>query len=187
MDELEIENDPHIEEKGIIAAIETADAHWQQLINFQKSNLNLIFKLASTLRVPVDPEEFSQFITTEMGDSSAISEEFRLYISFRSNFPRLPVNVLYDDDLKNAESGVKQQWQDFMVATEGRVPQYNQITLLRSNARSEYAQDNTMIVPRIQFACIEVTRTIELSNLLTSDPERTELYYQFLTRYKNND
>ena len=52
-----------------------------------------------------------------------------------------------------------------LTRKEGLVEEYNAITLLRTDCRKDYSQDNSILVPRIQFLCIEVSRTLECCNI----------------------
>lgn len=81
----------------------------------------------------------------------------------RSNFPTLDVSFVSDDDLKN--SFAKEKWRLFMISQEGLTDNFNMLCLLRSDCNEGYTEDNTIIVPRIQFLCVEIARNKECCNL----------------------
>lgn len=85
-----------------------------------------------------------------------------LYKKFRETFPHLKVETLKDEDLKSESA--KNLWRPFLMSFENRVPQWNMLTLLRGNSKEDYTEENTLVVPRIQFFCIEVARLKEGHN-----------------------
>jgi hypothetical protein len=129
----EIANDGSMEFAGIMNSIAYMEAHWKKLI------------------AAVDP--------CTMGISGSESADEILYTRFRAQFPMLDVNMVNNETLKN--SYAKEQWRKFMEASEGLVLDFNMITLVRVNAEFGYEQWNTIMVPRMQFYCIEVARNKE--------------------------
>ncbi|KAJ8873294.1 hypothetical protein PR048_026928 [Dryococelus australis] len=82
-----------------------------------------------------------------------------IYKDFREEFPDLQVDKLKEGDLKTAEA--KQKWRPFCERFQGVIEDYNFGTLLRLNSSGEYSEDNTVLVTRIQFYAIELTRNRE--------------------------
>lgn len=85
-----------------------------------------------------------------------------IYAHFRSLFPSLSVALLEEGTLKEEKS----KWQVFCnhYQFETAVNDYNFATMLRLNARGDYNESNTTIVPRIQFHAIEIARNRECDN-----------------------
>jgi len=94
---------------------------------------------------------FSQLKLTEMDEE--------IYVEFRKSFPQIKVAVLDENDIKSDE--MKDKWRPFMMQFEKRMEYFNFLTLLRIDCTKEYSQDNTIVVPRIQFYCIELARIRE--------------------------
>lgn len=90
-----------------------------------------------------------------------------LYTEFRSQFPHLPVHCLTTDSLKS--DNAKTMWRPFCEQFKDTVESYNYGTLLRLDATDEYSNDNTILVPRVQFLAIEVARNREGHNRLVRD------------------
>ena len=89
-----------------------------------------------------------------------------IYSHFRKVFPRasLDVSVLTEDLLKS--EAAKSLWRPFCLSyDENTVADFNFGTLLRLQANRDYEEDNTCIVPRIQFLAIEIARLREGCNL----------------------
>lgn len=82
-----------------------------------------------------------------------------IYKEFRSQFPDLVVGVLNIDDLKSEEA--KNKWRPFCNSFEEVIEDFNYATLLRIDSTKDYSDDNTIVVPRIQFLAIEIARNRE--------------------------
>lgn len=76
-------------------------------------------------------------------------------------FPKLNVEKFTNDDIKSPEEKIK--WREYCEEyKENRsVGDYNYGTILRLDATQDYSQENSTIVPRIQFYAIEVARNRE--------------------------
>jgi len=85
-----------------------------------------------------------------------------IYNKFRSQFPSLNVAQINEDELKSNEP--KEIWRPFMMSFQDIIEDFNFLTLLRVNCKKEYTEENTIVVPRIQFYCIEITRLREGHN-----------------------
>jgi len=79
-----------------------------------------------------------------------------IYLDFRDTFPDMKVNVFSEDEMKSEESKLK--WRPFMLRYEKRLDDFNILTLLRIDCEKDYTEDNSCVVPRIQFYSIEVAR-----------------------------
>ncbi|THD27933.1 DUF757 domain-containing protein [Fasciola hepatica] len=79
-----------------------------------------------------------------------------IYEEFTNLFPDLKVDVISEDELKSAES--KANWRVFCNRFEDKVDDFNWATLFRLDASKGYDEENTCIVPRIQFLALEIAR-----------------------------
>lgn len=52
----------------------------------------------------------------------------------------------------------KAKWRKFCNDMEQSVEDFNYATLMRLNARQDYNEENTIVVPRAQFIAIEIAR-----------------------------
>ncbi|KAL0218580.1 hypothetical protein P9112_004233 [Eukaryota sp. TZLM1-RC] len=83
-----------------------------------------------------------------------------IYSSFRAEFPDLNIQSFTDDDIKS--EAVKPQWRKWMMSWEKVLPDnFHYLTLIRLNSAEDYSQENSTVVPRIQFLAIELARNRE--------------------------
>lgn len=82
-----------------------------------------------------------------------------IYSHFRQDFPDLNVDVINEDELKSAAG--KAKWRPFCEKFKNIVEDYSFGTLMRADAKDEYTDANTLLVPRIQFYAIEIARNRE--------------------------
>ena len=134
MDSLEIENSGEIELNGIMAAVDYMSEHWGRLTSCAADASELV-------------------LTGSRGDDD------RLYREFRAAFGGLDVAVVREGTLKEPRS--QEAWRTFMMAQDGRLEEFNMICLLRIDAALGYDNDNTLLVPRVQFLAIEIARNRE--------------------------
>jgi hypothetical protein len=85
-----------------------------------------------------------------------------VYEEFRKLFPDMSVDVIQVDQLKTSEA--KEKWRPFCNMFQDEVEDWNYATLLRLDSAKDYSDDNTLLVPRIQFLAIEVARNREGHN-----------------------
>ena len=88
--------------------------------------------------------------------TTSVADDARLLLKFRSAFPLLDVAELCDDDLK--EGRAQEDWRRFL---EKESTGAEELTLLRCKSAGSYTDENMMLVPRLQFMCIEVAREAE--------------------------
>ncbi|KAK0205544.1 DUF757-domain-containing protein [Desarmillaria ectypa] len=62
-----------------------------------------------------------------------------------------------DEDWMKSKEG-KERWRVFIQTYEKKVKDYNFGSLIRTDAREEYGEKNTIFVTRIQFYAIEISR-----------------------------
>jgi len=65
--------------------------------------------------------------------------------------------VKLDEDWLKREEG-KKMWRDFINQYEKKVKDFNFGSLIRTDARLEYSETNTIFVTRMQFYAIEIAR-----------------------------
>lgn len=82
-----------------------------------------------------------------------------IYEEFRKEFPDMSVDVIRVDELKSEEA--KKKWRPFCNMFDGLVEDFNFATMVRLDSKSDYSEDNSIIVPRIQFLAIEIARNRE--------------------------
>lgn len=85
-----------------------------------------------------------------------------IYKEFRERFPDLDVKHLVESEIKSEES--KKEWREFCLKFEKVVEDYNFATLLRLDSEKDYAEENTTLVPRVQFYAVEIARNREGCN-----------------------
>jgi len=121
-----------IEKQFAVKAVEQAQTYW-----------NLLEK--------VPPKELK---LTKLDD-----EIFTHTMEF---FPELSVDghvklTKLDEEWMKSEDG-KKRWRTFINSYEKKIKDYNFGSLIRTDARQEYAEANTIFVTRIQFYAIEIAR-----------------------------
>lgn len=82
-----------------------------------------------------------------------------IYSHFRQDFPDLNVDSIDENDLKSLAG--KAKWRPFCEKFKHLVEDYSFGTLMRADAKEEYSDKNTLLVPRIQFYAIEIARNRE--------------------------
>jgi len=82
-----------------------------------------------------------------------------IHSGFRALFPDLNVDVLDVELIKSQEAITK--WRPFLMGFKDRVEDFNFGTLQRIESKGDYTEENTCIVPRIQFYCFEIARNRE--------------------------
>lgn len=86
-------------------------------------------------------------------------EDDRLYREFRAAFGGMDVRRTDAKTLKH--SRVQETWRAFMMSQDGRMEEFNMISLLRIDPALGYDDENTLLVPRVQFLAIEIARNRE--------------------------
>ena len=79
-----------------------------------------------------------------------------IYAKFMGKFSNLRIDILTPDDLKS--DAAKTAWRAFCNQFDGKVEDFNFGTLLRLDVTKEYTEENTIVVPRVQFLAIEIAR-----------------------------
>ncbi|XP_065187078.1 protein PBDC1-like [Sycon ciliatum] len=79
-----------------------------------------------------------------------------IYEDFLQGFSDMQIDVVRVNDLHSPEA--KAMWRAFCMKYEGQIEDFNFGTLLRLDVAGEYSQENTILVPRVQFYAIEIAR-----------------------------
>ncbi|KAL3277202.1 hypothetical protein HHI36_012553 [Cryptolaemus montrouzieri] len=82
-----------------------------------------------------------------------------IYKLFREEFPTMDLKVIVESHLKSTKE--KEKWRPFCERFKNVLEDYSFGTLLRANAEEDNREENTMLVTRIQFCCIEIARNRE--------------------------
>lgn len=133
MEDLEVENSGEIELHGILYAIRRMGEHWEQLTSAANADAMVL--------------------------TGSREEDTQLYSTFRSRFPAMQLGLITEDTLKDTR--LHETWRDFLTSQAEQLSEHNMISLLRKNASLGYNDENTMLVPRAQFLCIEIARNRE--------------------------
>ncbi|KAK4132744.1 DUF757-domain-containing protein [Trichocladium antarcticum] len=80
-----------------------------------------------------------------------------IYEHLKTDFPEFDPAATIDEDEMKSKAG-KERWRKFMMAYEKKVDDYNFGTMLRTNPKLEYGQEETIFVPRMQFYAVEIAR-----------------------------
>ncbi|XP_055629046.1 protein PBDC1 [Toxorhynchites rutilus septentrionalis] len=84
-----------------------------------------------------------------------------IYEEFRKQFPDMDVAMVNENELKSADG--KAKWRSYMEKFN-RLENYSYGTLIRANAAEEFQPENAILVVRIQFWAIEISRNREGHN-----------------------
>ncbi|KAF8665027.1 hypothetical protein AX16_000639 [Volvariella volvacea WC 439] len=121
-----------IEKQFAVKAVEHAQTYWNLLEKVQPRELRL---------TKLDDEIYEHTLKT---------------------FPELAENdyatlIKLDEDWMKSKEG-KNRWRTFIESYKDKVKDYNFGSLIRTDAREEYGETNTIFVTRIQFYAIEISR-----------------------------
>ncbi|KAI1184066.1 DUF757-domain-containing protein [Nemania serpens] len=75
----------------------------------------------------------------------------------KTDFPEFDPAAPIDEGEMKSKTG-KERWRKFIMAYEKKIEDYNFGTMLRTSPKSEYDQDTTIFVPRMQFYAFEIAR-----------------------------
>ncbi|KAH9474539.1 Protein PBDC1-like protein [Psilocybe cubensis] len=121
-----------IEKQFAVKAVEQAQTYWNLLEKVNPKDLKL---------TKYDDEIFDHLMAT---------------------FPELNQEpyeklVKIDEDWMKSKDG-KNRWRTFIESYKDKVKDYNFGSLIRTDARDEYGESNTIFVTRIQFYAYEIAR-----------------------------
>lgn len=139
-----------IEKQFAVVAVEHAQTYW-----------NLITK--------VPPRELK---LTKLDDEiyAHLSEEFPDLVQQ----PYAGLAKLDEDWMKSADG--KEKWRKFIMPYEKKVKDYNFGSLIRTDAKDEYSQFNSIFVTRMQFYAVEIARNrLGLNDFIYEKEKEAEL------------
>lgn len=80
-----------------------------------------------------------------------------IYEHVKKDFPEFdPAKPVDEDEMKSPEG--KKRWRGFMMQYEKKIDDYNFGTMVRADPKTDYTQEGTIFVPRMQFYAIEILR-----------------------------
>ncbi|KUJ18850.1 DUF757-domain-containing protein [Mollisia scopiformis] len=80
-----------------------------------------------------------------------------IYEHLKTDFPEFDPAVPLNEDEIKSKTG-KERWRKFMMAYEKKIDDYSFGTIVRTSPKTEYDQEGTIFVPRMQFYAIEIAR-----------------------------
>ncbi|OAL06001.1 DUF757-domain-containing protein [Phaeosphaeriaceae sp. SRC1lsM3a] len=83
-----------------------------------------------------------------------------IYEHFKKDFPEFDPKATIDEDEMKSKEG-KERWRKFINAYEKRIDDYNYGTVIRTNPKFEYGENETIFAVRMQFYAIEIVRNRE--------------------------
>lgn len=85
-----------------------------------------------------------------------------IYTHFRQDFPDMDVTYINENEIKNSVN--KAKWRGYCEKFKSIVEDYSFGTLMRADCKGDYSEQNTILVPRVQFYAIEIARNRENHN-----------------------
>lgn len=80
-----------------------------------------------------------------------------IYEHLQKDFPEFDPAVTIDENQLKSPEG-KRRWREFLMAYENKIDDYNFGTMVRASPKTDYTQEGTIFVPRMQFYAIEIAR-----------------------------
>jgi hypothetical protein len=80
-----------------------------------------------------------------------------IYEHFKTEFPDFDPKATIDEDEMKSKDG-KEKWRKFIMAYEKKVEDFNYGTVIRTNPKFEYGENETIFAVRMQFYAIEIVR-----------------------------
>lgn len=80
-----------------------------------------------------------------------------IYEHFQKDFPDWDATATINEDDMKSKAG-KEKWRNFINAYEKRIDDYNYGTVIRTNPKFEYGENETIFAVRMQFYAIEIVR-----------------------------
>jgi len=121
-------NDSRVEELWAMKAVEHAEVYFNLLCSVDPSRLKL---------------------------TGSAEQDEAIYKDVKDSFPDLPLKSLSEDDLKTEKEKVK--WREFSERYK-HIEDFNAGTLFRLDCSKDYSEENSIIVPKIQFFALEIAR-----------------------------
>lgn len=156
-----------MERLGANAAVQFAMRFWDQLaVAARKDGLRFDTVWGDSNDAPGGPNTKTCQHTKELVFTESAESDHRLHRRFRSNLgPYWNVERIRMSVTHNPLSGEK--WVALLLASDGVIPEYNFMTLLRSECLETFwmtetaSCDGLLVVPRAQFVFVELARCRE--------------------------
>jgi hypothetical protein len=85
-----------------------------------------------------------------------------IYEHFKKDFPEFDPKATIDEEEMKGKEG-KERWRTFINEYEKKVEDYNFGTVIRTNPKFEYGENDTIFAVRMQFYAIEIARYVTSS------------------------
>lgn len=137
---------------GLLEAAKTLSRPAEEFVNHQDVELQWAIKASEHMEIhfsllkAVDPK----FLKLTPVDQQLL-EDFNVTFGKQVNLAKID-----EIALKSEES--KALWRDFCNRYQELVEDFNFATILRLDSSEDYSQENTTLVPRVQFLAIEIAR-----------------------------
>ncbi|KAJ7052696.1 DUF757-domain-containing protein [Mycena amicta] len=140
-----------IEKQFAVKAVEQAQTYWNLIEKVAPSEL----KLTKSVHRHAIPSSDTTNETPHRIDDE-------IYEDTLATFPELAENdharlIQIDEDWMKSPEG-KERWRVFIERYKKKVKDYNFGSLIRTDAKQEYGEKNTIFVTRIQFYAFEIAR-----------------------------
>ncbi|KAH7079097.1 putative polysaccharide biosynthesis protein [Paraphoma chrysanthemicola] len=83
-----------------------------------------------------------------------------IYEHFKKDFPEFDAKATLDEDEMKSKEG-KERWRIFINAYDKKIDDFNFGTVIRTNPKFEYGENETIFAVRMQFYAIEIARNRE--------------------------
>jgi hypothetical protein len=80
-----------------------------------------------------------------------------IYEHFKKEFPDFDPKATIDEEEMKSKDG-KERWRKFIMAYEKKVDDFNYGTVIRTNPKFEYGENETIFAVRMQFYAVEIVR-----------------------------
>ncbi|KAH8702983.1 putative polysaccharide biosynthesis protein [Phaeosphaeriaceae sp. PMI808] len=83
-----------------------------------------------------------------------------IYEHFKKDFPDFDPTATIDEEEMKSKAG-KERWRKFINAYDKKIDDFNYGTVIRTNPKFEYGENETIFAVRMQFYAIEIVRNRE--------------------------
>jgi hypothetical protein len=80
-----------------------------------------------------------------------------IYEHFKKEFPDFDPKATIDEEEMKSKAG-KERWRKFIMSYDKKVDDFNYGTVIRTNPKFEYGENETIFAVRMQFYAIEIAR-----------------------------
>ena len=172
-----ISNDPEMERLGANASATHALQYWTKLSTAARLDSNLYDALWDDWSSPPPSDSLGRDPTVHDLSTSSLTFltpklDNLLYGRYKSNFAVQSLSLIGDSPSSSSSSTPSASlhtstWRSLLIATEGAVPDFSFMTLIREDAMKPFYMNEEeccpgmLIVPRAQFYFVEIARCKE--------------------------